>query len=549
MKKKKYLLPGMFGMIFALAVMFPCLASTYAEEPDVIPQGVYAGEIPIGGMTREKAAQAVEESVEALRDKKITLYAGEKTLETTAGELGLSWENPEIVVDASKIGTSGNLIIRYKELKELEKEDKVYGITYGINKKKALELIKSKGAALNVEPVDAVLERKDGAFSITPESLGITVKAEESARRLETFFREEWDGNDAKVELAADIAKPKATQEEFAKVKDLLGTFHTGYGSSNAGRRKNVENGTAKIDGQILYPGEEFSAYAVVSPFDEENGYALGGAYENGKVVQSYGGGICQVSTTLYNAAIRAELEITERYPHSMTVSYVQPSEDAAIAGTYKDLKFKNNTGAPIYIEGYTAADLVYFNIYGQETRPENRQVSYVSELITSGDSKVRYQAAGSRPIGYISSSTAASESRARLWKIITVDGVEQSREEFNTSSYRSSVKIVMVGTASGNPEAVAAINAAIASQSQGAINAAAAKWNDSALQAAAQAAEQAAQQPLEQPMEGEPQQPQEPGPQQPPEEEPQEPQEGGDREPPEETPQDPVEETPGKQE
>ena len=90
----------------------------------------------------------------------------------------------------------------------------------------------------------------------------------------------------------------------------------------------------------------------AVVPFNAENGYELAGSYENGTTVETYGGGICQVSTTLYNAVIRAELEITERFAHSMIVSYVEPSMDAAISGEYKDLKFKNSTKYPVYIEG-----------------------------------------------------------------------------------------------------------------------------------------------------------------------------------------------------
>ena len=89
--------------------------------------------------------------------------------------------------------------------------------------------------------------------------------------------------------------------------------------------------------------------YETVAPFTAENGYAMAGSYLNGEVVDSMGGGICQVSTTLYNAVLRAELEVVERSPHSMTVHYVELSEDAAIAGTYKDFKFKNSTDYPIY--------------------------------------------------------------------------------------------------------------------------------------------------------------------------------------------------------
>ena len=95
------------------------------------------------------------------------------------------------------------------------------------------------------------------------------------------------------------------------------------------------------IDGTTLYPGESLSVYKLVQPFTADNGYYTAPSYASGKVVETYGGGICQVSTTLYNAVIRAELNVTERFNHSMTVHYVPLSADAAIAGTTKDLKFE----------------------------------------------------------------------------------------------------------------------------------------------------------------------------------------------------------------
>ena len=124
-------------------------------------------------------------------------------------------------------------------------------------------------------------------------------------------------------------------------------------------RKQNVAVGAEKINGTLVQPGEEFSVEAVVVPFDAENGYALAASYEMGKVVDSYGGGICQVSTTLYVAVLKAELEVTERYSHSMIVHYVDPSMDAAIAEGLKDLKFINNTDAPIYIEASADGSII----------------------------------------------------------------------------------------------------------------------------------------------------------------------------------------------
>lgn len=502
--KRYFSVAGLFlVLVLGVVVMVPVNAET--KETDTIPERVYVGDISIGGMTREEATQVVEDYVAGLEEKKITLQAGENTLEVTAGDIGISWGNPEVVEEAVSLGKSGNLISRYKALKDLEKEDKVYQIAYNIDKEKAVKVLEDNSEVLNTEAVDAGLERVNGAFNIIPGSQGVTVNVEESLNAIEGYFVQEWDGNDASVELVADVVEPKGTEEELSKVKDLLGSYHTDYSKSASGRAKNVANGTSKINGSVIYPGEEFSVHEAISPLDAENGYALAGSYENGTTVETYGGGICQVSTTLYNAVIRAELEVTQRSNHSMIVNYVDPSADAAIAGTYKDMKFKNNTDAPIYIEGYTEGMEVYFNIYGHETRESGREVSFVSETLSTTDPGVQYQAAPDQPIGYLHTEQSAHTGRvAQLWKVVKLNGVEQSREVFNKSTYNPSPKIVTVGTASASPEAVAAINAAIGSQDEGTINAAIAQWNDDAI--AARQAPQTPVQPNPEPVQPEPQ-------------------------------------------
>lgn len=178
---------------------------------------------------------------------------------------------------------------------------------------------------------------------------------------------------------------------------------------------------------------------------------------------------------------ILAELEITERSNHSMIVTYVKPSMDAAIAGDYKDLKFVNNQDTPIFIEGYTQGKNVYFNIFGQDTRPSNRKISFESEVVSQTDPGVQFVGTGD-PAGYIGVSQGKHTGYvAQLWKVVTVDGVEESREVFNKSSYKASPKIVKVGTASADPNVSAAIGAALATGDEATIYAAVAQYSAAA--------------------------------------------------------------------
>ncbi len=496
MKRKWKMYVSAAGAVLALiltaVITIPVDAET--KETDTIPERVYFGDISVGGMTQEEAKEAVKEHVEKLQSEIITLQAGKNTVQVPVSQMGLSWGNEEIVEEAAGLGKSGNLITRYKAMKDLENEDKVYELAFQIDKQMVTKVLENNAEVLNTEAENAGLTRENGSFTVIPGSQGVTVNVKESVDILEKYFSLEWEEGAGTVEIVADVVDPKGTEEELSKVKDLLGGFNTSYASSGAGRSKNVENGANKINGSVIYPGDTFSVYEAVSPFEPENGYELAGSYENGTTVETYGGGICQVSTTLYNAVIRSELEVTERFNHSMIVSYVDPSADAAIAGTYKDLKFVNNTKAPIYIEGYTQGRSLYFNIFGEETREAGREVSFVSETLSTTEPGTQYQAAPGQPIGYMSQTQSSHTGyTAQLWKVVTVNGVEQSREIFNKSTYKASPRIVAVGTASGNPDAVNAMNAAIGAQDEGAISAAAAQWNDAAIAAQQQAAADAA--------------------------------------------------------
>ncbi|MCI8489866.1 MAG: hypothetical protein HFJ04_06405 [Lachnospiraceae bacterium] len=494
MKKYIRLLPA---LILALTVGFVShsLMKVEAEEEMTIPYTVYIGDIDVSGMTAKEAEEALDAYVRTIRNTSFTLTTGDKSIHVSAEDLGLGVEGADVIEEALHLGRSGNLISRYKDKKDLEKEPKRYDITFSADESRIQSLLGANMENLNQEAVNCGLERVNGAFNIIDGANGIEVNTAESVQAIQDYIRQEWDGTSAVISLVTDVTEPQGTKESLSKVKDVLGAFHTDFSSSAAGRAKNVQRGAELINGSLLYPGEQFSVYEAVAPMDAENGYELAGSYENGTTVQTYGGGICQVSTTLYNAVILSELQIDERYNHSMIVTYVKPSMDAAIAGTVKDLKFSNNTDAPIYIEGYTSGGQLYFTIYGEETRPSNRVVSYESETISQTNPGVSLQADGSHGIGYFATlSTPHTGYTARLWKVVTVDGKEESRTEFNSSQYRATNKVLAVGTATDNPEAAAQMAAAIATGNEGTVRSTvAALQGDPAAQAAQQAAADAA--------------------------------------------------------
>ena len=446
-----------------------------AAEGVTIADGVYIGNVNVSGMTEKQAQSAVEEYVAGLMDTTFTLKGESGSVSMTAQDMGVSADVNTAVTEAVALGRAGSLINRYKTTEDLKKQPVVLDMHLSVDKQATAQKLYKDSDKLSVAAVDNGLTRENGAFQFVKGKEGVEVNIVDSVYAINDFLAEKWDGTNNEIELVTDVVEPRGNEEELAQVTDLLGSFSTDFSTSGAGRAKNVTNGCSKINGTILYPGDSFDMAKTVSPFTQENGYELAGAYQNGTTVESFGGGICQVATTLYNAVIRAELEITMRFNHSMLVSYVQPSMDAAIAGDYKDLRFKNNLDAPVYIEGYCSGGVIYFNVYGKETRPANREISFESETVSTTDPETKFNLDSSLAIGYWSvDQSAHTGCVAQLWKIVKVDGEQQSRDLFNKSNYQASPKIITIGTKGANKETLAALKEAVATGDEAKVRSAA---------------------------------------------------------------------------
>lgn len=467
---KKFVIRVGLLLAASLGIMLYLPVPAEAKTADTFKEGVYAEEVSLGGMTMDEAKAAIEAYIDSLEAVEITLVlADAQEVPVTAGDFGICWSNPEILEDAIRLGTDGNIVERYKAMEDLACENKIYPIELDFEITDIDAVLAEKCSDFDREAIDYELIRENGAFQIIEGQTGYFLDVENSIDTIYAYMNEQWNREEASIALNVVITEPRGSVDELSRVTDVLGTFTTSYSTSGSSRSANVENGTDLINGALLYPGDEFSTYEEVSPFTKGNGYHMAGSYVNGKVVDSLGGGICQVSTTLYNAVLLAELEVTERHNHSMIVNYVDASADAAIAeSSGKDFRFVNNTDYPIYVEGITTSNKkITFNIYGVETRPEGRTVEYVSEVLETiyPQTDALYPDAGQQ-IGYIKVSSAHIGYKAKLWKVVKEDGVEVSRELVNSSSYKMSPRSAVVGVATADPVAYNEIMAAIGTNS-----------------------------------------------------------------------------------
>ena len=249
--------------------------------------------------------------------------------------------------------------------------------------------------------------------------------------------------------IPLNITEAEVTLEKLGKeaFPQLLGTFSTTYNTNNTNRVTNLELASEKINGTIIMPGETFSYNKIVGERTIAKGYKEAAVYSGGKVVDGIGGGICQLSSTLYNAVIYANLEITERSNHRFLTSYVTAGRDATVSWGTIDFCFKNTRSYPIKIESSVKNGVVTTEIYGIKEEKEYEVVieSSVTEVLPY-------------TINYVKDSTlaqgveeikqyGANGAKSVTYKVLKYNGAVVSRELLSSDTYSPLERIIKKGT------------------------------------------------------------------------------------------------------
>lgn len=298
-------------------------------------------------------------------------------------------------------------------------------------------------------PVDATYTVQDGAISITDEVYGISVNPEEVKEKITALTVGE------PITLALTKVNPAVTKKDLYNqlFNHTLGSYTSRYSVSNKSRTDNVVLASNMINGIILAPGDEFSYNKTLGPRTAQRGFKEAQIYANGEKIMGLGGGICQVSSTLYSAVLLSDLEVTERRSHSMTVDYVPKGQDATVSYGSIDFKFRNDTQSPIRINSTASGGVLTVSISG--TVPQNEKtvkiVNNIVEVINktteeipdSTLSKGERKTTDVGKIGYV----------VDTYKKVYENGVEVKNQYMGKSRYRMVPQKVRVGTVESEGE------------------------------------------------------------------------------------------------
>jgi vancomycin resistance protein YoaR len=251
------------------------------------------------------------------------------------------------------------------------------------------------------------------------------------------------ESGEARFTLPMSKNAPKIPDEMLDRITEVMAEFSTSFNETQANRSSNIRLACKALNGQIVMPGEELGYNTVVGKRTAENGYKEAPVFKNGKKVLDNGGGVCQVSTTMFNAALFADLEIVKRTNHSRPVPYVPMGRDATVDySSGVDLVVKNPYDFPIAINSEVKGNTVTFRILGQ--KDESKTIAIITTGHTYWANAVRYVDDPAAPVGKeVVVDSGAGGGTCQTWRVVKRNGVEVKRENIGKSRYPGAAKII----------------------------------------------------------------------------------------------------------
>lgn len=336
-----------------------------------ISENIYIEDINVSGMTIAEAKKMVDSKYTPMPLN--IVYEGE-TFIINPSDIGLGYNTDEVIKEAYDYNKTDSYVENLKRFFNLKKGNKEsFNIKSIYNENKLNNSIESIAKEVNQDVINAELYISgSGAMNTKPSQIGREVDLNE----MKKVAKNSLDVKDfTKVGLVVKETQPNITTEMVKSVNSVLATHTTDYKGSSSGRAHNIVRAANSTSDILLMPGEEFSYNSLTGSRSKANGYKEAPVILNGKIENGVGGGVCQVSTTIYNAVLYSGLDITQVRNHSLPSSYADMGKDATVADGYLDLKFKNPYDTPIYVKNSAYNGYVTSTIYGNSSNKKNIRI------------------------------------------------------------------------------------------------------------------------------------------------------------------------------
>ena len=436
------------GIVLLLIAVLITAASVYGYNMydkvvniDKIYEGITIAGIDVTNLTKAEALKKVAENYSG-KTGSLNINFHELHFTFPYKTLGYESNFQEAVDTAYNLGREGHAVARLVEVINLKNNPVDIEVTEKFDDTQVGIAVDLMSQDVNTAPINANFKIENGDVVITPEINGRNLDTEGAKKAILDSLN-----NGGSAELPIVETKAEFTTESFARMNGIIGQFTSNYGSSVKNRKENIKLAAKKLSGLLVLPGEQISFNQTVGDISASTGYLPAGVIINGEFDTGIGGGICQVSTTMYNALVRADIQIDERRNHSRPVNYVPLGTDCAVASGYLDLKFTNSFDFPIYITTEADNSSITFYVLGDKNT-KDYDIDIVSERVEVIKSKVVETPSSALAEGVRETTQKGNDGyRYRTFKVISRNGEQVSREVYNTSYYPMRNTLITVGT------------------------------------------------------------------------------------------------------
>lgn len=433
------------GILLAVILSVTISLMIYTRDQHKMLSGITIAGISVGNLSQDEAKALINHEIDRLVNQTIKLNTGKKEIEVKLKDLGLSLSADSALQKAYELGRSGSL--PYKVMTKMSASKGVnFELSHTWEDKILRDYLNKTLNEYNDPAQDASFKiTPQNTMSITSEHVGLVYDQEtltSQIKKIDIYKPPE----KIKVDFKEQLPQITAKQLEDQKITGLLATYTTHFDPSQAARTENVLLAAKSLDMAVIKPGATLSFNKIVGERTIAGGYKDAYIIVNGQFVPGLAGGICQVSSTLYNTGLLADLPITQRTNHDLAITYVPLGQDATVAYPDLDLKFNNNTGGYLLIRTNSNPTSLTINLYGkvkpgQEVLISNKTESvippeeqrHVDETLGHGASVVKQHGQS----GYVVETT----------RTVKMNGKVVTSELLNKSVYKALPTIIAVGS------------------------------------------------------------------------------------------------------
>ena len=433
------------GIIFLFCTVSLFATNTVFMVSNEIYHGVSIGDIAVGGLTLVEAEAKLLQAFSAqIVQPAITIEYEGATWKIMAQDIDLSINAAGLAQQAYETGRTGNIFYQLKERYLTVNQGSIIPMSINYNKDKLNRILAEIAASIDREPRNAAIQYEGATLHILSETVGLKVEVSATLTDIHNQLNSKLT---SLVPLQVSQHFPVIRDSDLIEIDGLVASYTTQFDSKDVNRSQNILLAAKSIHGILVKSGQEFSFNTQVGSRLAQNGYKEAPVFIEGKLVPDFGGGVCQVSSTLYNAVLLADMEVIERTPHFRPPGYVPLGQDATVADNLLDFRFKNSGTSNIYIASEVFGNQLTIFVFGK------RRIDSPEVRIFAADTKIIEPNTIIKQDPNLELGKQLIESEGQkgffvtTYRVKSINGHEIKREFLASDEFKSVDHIIRVGT------------------------------------------------------------------------------------------------------